>query len=82
VNKTEEARIIDLLQAYNQRYVHLPFVLDDYAKREFRFDDYHVPDIVHSKDYRGYKVTATALASRLLFGHRAYHILVCGSEGF
>jgi hypothetical protein len=52
-------------------------VLEDYAKREFRFDDYHVPDIVHSKDFRGYKVTATAPASRFLSRHRVYPALVC-----
>lgn len=56
VNKSEELRIIELLREHKQLFVHLPFKLDEYAEREFRFEDYHVPDIVHSKDFRGYKV--------------------------
>ncbi|KNC76105.1 hypothetical protein SARC_11386 [Sphaeroforma arctica JP610] len=56
VNKTEEARVISLLKAHNQKWISSPFELDEYSKMEFRFQDFRDnPDIIRSNEFRKWK---------------------------
>ena len=56
VDKEEEKRLIGLLQEHKQAFVRLPFELEEYAERQFRFEDFDTPDIVHSQTFRGWPV--------------------------
>eukprot|EP00123_Amoebidium_parasiticum_P012472 comp21377_c0_seq1/m.29397 comp21377_c0_seq1/g.29397 ORF comp21377_c0_seq1/g.29397 comp21377_c0_seq1/m.29397 type:complete len:714 (-) comp21377_c0_seq1:24-2165(-) len=55
VNKTEEARIMALLDRHKQVYLRDPFDILDYAAMPFRFEDFSLPDVIRHPEFLGWK---------------------------
>eukprot|EP00123_Amoebidium_parasiticum_P016243 comp23350_c1_seq1/m.38557 comp23350_c1_seq1/g.38557 ORF comp23350_c1_seq1/g.38557 comp23350_c1_seq1/m.38557 type:complete len:939 (-) comp23350_c1_seq1:405-3221(-) len=52
VDEGEEARILALLRERNQTFVHIPLVLEEYAKRTMKYEGYGRMDMIHSWTFR------------------------------
>ncbi|EPZ35643.1 hypothetical protein ROZALSC1DRAFT_28135 [Rozella allomycis CSF55] len=52
VDLEKEKEIIRLLDHHNKTYYRIPFVMEEYQNVMFNYNRFHVPDIVHSKDFQ------------------------------
>eukprot|EP01134_Creolimax_fragrantissima_P003936 CFRG3936T1 len=56
VNKTEEARVISLLKSHGQKWHSSPFIVEEFSKVKFRFEDFEDnPDIIRTREFRKWK---------------------------
>eukprot|EP00127_Corallochytrium_limacisporum_P000390 Clim_evm85s11 gene=Clim_evmTU85s11 len=49
--KEEEEAVIRMLEEHNQQYINIPFVLEDFAKLDFRFQDFSDPEFLYSSAF-------------------------------
>ncbi|RIA97354.1 hypothetical protein C1645_707204 [Glomus cerebriforme] len=58
IDNEYENALMDLLKQYNQDYVRIPFVIEEYLKFDFRLEDFPEPDFFHSYEYMNFSKVA------------------------
>ncbi|CAI2164643.1 4869_t:CDS:2 [Funneliformis geosporum] len=58
IDNEYENALIDLLKMYDQDYVRIPFITEEYLKYDFRLEDFPEPDFFHSYEYMNFSKVA------------------------
>ncbi|KAK9768838.1 hypothetical protein K7432_000173 [Basidiobolus ranarum] len=53
VDPEQEVAILKLLLSHNQKYIRIPFEEKEYAKRDFRYEDFPTQDFFRSDEFSG-----------------------------
>ncbi|CAG8466682.1 5632_t:CDS:2 [Funneliformis caledonium] len=58
IDNEYENALIDLLKMYDQDYVRIPFITEEYLKFDFRLEDFPESDFFHSYEYMNFSKVA------------------------
>ncbi|KNC82000.1 hypothetical protein SARC_05706 [Sphaeroforma arctica JP610] len=75
LNTTEETRIINMLHDYGQEYTQLVYDPEEYEKRETRFEEFPVPDVLRSRYYRHQEEKVQALINDEMHHKRILYMM-------
>jgi glycosyltransferase involved in cell wall biosynthesis/Tfp pilus assembly protein PilF len=75
VDREQEKAVIELLEQYNQTYLHIPFIEAEYAALDFNFEDFPEPNFFYGQSYSKLHDFAKALAVDHTYHHKNRYVM-------
>ena len=81
VDEEQEKAVINLLESYQQKYIHIPFIKEEYSSIGFDFQCFSQPDYFHSEEYQRLSPEMQARAIDRTYHHKIlYAMNINGSK--